>query len=186
MLTAYQNAKNQGLPFVIRYPRGRGVLIDWHNEPQALPIGKGEMLREGEKVLLLTLGPLGNIVQKVLDKLSAEGIRAAHYDVRFLKPLDESAMEDFATKYPVWITVEDGTEKGGLFSEMAEFLSRRDAKFCVSTNGAESHSRKPFPKLLHIALPDRFISHGDIPHLYQEVGFDEESIAGKVREAWGM
>jgi len=170
MLTAYQNAKNQGLPFVIRYPRGRGVLIDWHNEPKALPIGKGEMLREGEKVLLLTLGPLGNAVENVLQRLEAEGICAAHYDVRFLKPLDESAMENFATKYPVWITVEDGTEKGGLFSEMAEFL--------------ENH--KCSNRLLHIALPDRFISHGDIPNLYREVGFDEEAIEKKIREAWGL
>ena len=184
MQTAYQNAKNQGLPFVIRYPRGRGVLIDWHNEPQVLPIGKGQMLREGEKVLLLTLGPLGNAVENVLQRLEGEGIRAAHYDVRFLKPLDESAMEDFAMKYPVWITVEDGTEKGGLFSEISEFLARRDVARNVSTNGAESCSREPFPKLFHIALPDRFISHGDIPHLYQEVGFDEESMEKTIREAW--
>ena len=170
MLTAYQNAKNQGLPFVIRYPRGRGVLTEWHNDPQVLSIGKGQMLREGEKVLLLTLGPLGNTVRKVLDELSAEGIKPAHYDVRFLKPLDEKTLEEFASKYSVWITVEDGTEKGGLFSEMAEFL--------------ENHSFSN--QLLHIALPDRFVSHGDIPNLYKEVGFDEEAIAGKVRETWRM
>ena len=170
MLTAYQNAKDQGLPFVIRYPRGRGVLIDWHNEPKALPIGKGEMLCEGEKVLLLTLGPLGNSVENVLQRLQAEGVRAAHYDVRFLKPLDESTMEDFTTKYPIWITVEDGTEKGGLFSEMAEFL--------------ENHQCSN--RLFHIALPDRFISHGDISNLYREVGFDEGAIEKKLREAWGL
>ena len=186
MLTAYQNSKNQGLPFVIRYPRGRGVLIDWHNEPQSLPIGKGQLLREGEKVLLLTLGPLGNAVKNVLQRLEAEGIHAAHYDVRFLKPLDENVLEEFAKKYSVWFTVEDGTEKGGLFSEMAEFLTRRDAVHFVSTNDAKPHSLEPFPKLLHIALPDRFISHGDIPNLYKEVGFDEEAIAGKVREAWRL
>ncbi len=185
MLTAYQNAKNQGLPFVIRYPRGRGVLIDWHNQPQALPIGKGEMLRDGERVLLLTLGPLGNAVENVLQRLESEGIRAAHYDVRFLKPLDEKTLEEFADRYPVWITVEDGTEKGGLFSEMAEFLSRRAASRRVSANGNDVQSPGS-PRLLHIALPDRFISHGDIPSLYREVGFDEEAIAGKVREAWSF
>ena len=168
MLTAYQNAKNKGLPFVIRYPRGRGVLTDWHNDPQVLPIGKGHMLREGEKVLLLTLGPLGNTVENVLELLETEGIRAAHYDVRFLKPLDENTLEDFAKEYPIWITVEDGTEKGGLFSEMAEFL--------------ENHSFSN--QLLHIALPDRFISHGDIPNLYKEVGFDEESVKKVITEAW--
>lgn len=168
MLTAYQNAKNHGLPFVIRYPRGRGVLTDWHNEPQVLPIGKGQLLRKGEKVLLLTLGPLGNAVENVLQKLEKEDIHAGHFDVRFLKPLDESALATFADQYPVWITVEDGTEKGGLFSETAEFLEKR---------GFRNH-------LLHIALPDRFISHGDIPHLYKEVGFDEETIMKRVREAW--
>lgn len=168
MLTAYQNAKNHGLPFVIRYPRGRGVLTDWHNEPQVLPIGKGQLLRKGEKVLLLTLGPLGNAVENVLQKLEKEDIHAGHFDVRFLKPLDESALATFADQYPVWITVEDGTEKGGLFSETAEFLEKR---------GFRNH-------LLHIALPDRFISHGDIPHLYKEVGFDEETVTKRVREAW--
>ncbi len=168
MLTAYQNAKNHGLPFVIRYPRGHGVLTDWHNEPQVLPIGKGQLLRKGEKVLLLTLGPLGNAVENVLQKLEREDIHAGHFDVRFLKPLDESALATFADQYPVWITVEDGTEKGGLFSETAEFLEKR---------GFRNH-------LLHIALPDRFISHGDIPHLYKEVGFDEETITKRVREAW--
>ena len=176
MITAYQNAKNQGLPFVIRYPRGRGVLIDWHNEPQRLPIGKGEMLREGEKVLLLTLGPLGNNVEEALEILDKEGIKAAHFDVRFLKPMDESALEEFAKQYSVWITVEDGTEKGGLFSEISEFLARRDVAN-VSTKQ---------PRLLHIALPDRFVSHGDIPHLYKEVGFDEKSIEKVVREAWNL
>ena len=168
MLTAYQNAKNQGLPFVIRYPRGRGVLTDWHNEPQVLPIGKGKMLREGEKVLLLTLGPLGNIVQRVLDQLSEENIRPAHYDVRFLKPLDEKVLEEFASQYSVWITVEDGTEKGGLFSEISEFM--------------EKHAFSN--RLLHIALPDRFISHGDIPSLYKEVGFNEESVKNVIKNAW--
>lgn len=168
MFTAYQNAKKQGLPFVIRYPRGRGVLVDWHNDPQELTIGKGEMLREGEKVLFLTLGPLANAVENVLQRLETEGIRAAHYDVRFLKPLDEKILEKFATEYSVWITVEDGTEKGGLFSEISEYMSCRDVR----------------PHLLHIALPDRFISHGDIPHLYKEVGFDEETIEKTVREAW--
>ena len=175
MVTAYQNSKNQGLPFVIRYPRGRGVLIDWHNEPHVLPIGKGRMLREGEKVLVLTLGPLGNSVQKVLDKLQEEGITPAHFDVRFLKPLDEKTLEQLVEKYFVWITVEDGTEKGGLFSEIAEFLDSKDAMKSLP---------KARPHLLHIALPDRFISHGDIPHLYKEVGFDEQAIEQKIKEAW--
>jgi len=174
MVTAYHNAKRQGLPFVIRYPRGRGVLTDWHNDPEILPIGKGQLLRNGEKVLLLTLGPLGNSVTNVLDLLEKEGIRAGHYDIRFLKPLEEDALEKFASQYSVWITVEDGTEVGGLFSEIAEFIERRNS----GRNCPDS------PKLLHIALPDRFIPHGDLASLYHEVGFDEQHIADTIRNAW--
>ena len=182
MVTAYQNAKNQGLPFVIRSPRGRGVLLDWHNEPQVLPIGKGQLLQKGEKVLLLTLGPLGNAVSHVLETLAKEGIHPGHFDVKFLKPLDESALEEFTKQYSVWITVEDGTEKGGLFSEIAEFLACRDALQHVSTNGSDFHH----PQLLHIAIPDEFITHGDIPNLYKKVGFDNDSIEKTIRQAWEM
>ena len=167
MWTAYRNAQVQGLPFVIRYPRGRGVLLDWHNEPQVLPIGKSELLQEGEKVLVLSIGPLANQVSKALEMTEADGIHPAHLDVRFLKPLDEAMLHELAQRYPVWMTVEDGTEKGGLFSAIAEFL--------------ESNQLNNI-RLEHIALPDRFISHDDIPSLYQEVGFDVEHIAEKIRQ----
>ena len=165
MMTAYHNAQQGGLPFVVRYPRGRGVLVDWRNEPQDLPIGKGRVLREGERVLVLSLGPLGNNVAKALDSLQAENIRPGHVDVRFLKPLDEELLRSLAAQYPVWLTVEDGTEKGGLFSAVAEFLE---------DNGLQN-------QLHHIAIPDRFIAQGDIPNIYREVGFDVESVMGKIR-----
>lgn len=168
MLTAYHNAKKGGLPFVIRYPRGRGVLTDWHNEPQELPIGKSTVLREGERVLVLSLGPLANNVSQALDQLASQQITPAHVDVRFLKPLDEELLLSLVNKYPVILTVEDGTEKGGLFSEIAEFLAKHDLK----------------NQLHHIAIPDRFISHGDIPHLYQEVGFGVEDIKRKIEGLW--
>lgn len=165
MMTAYHNAQQGGLPFVVRYPRGRGVLVDWRNEPQDLPIGKGRVLREGERVLVLSLGPLGNNVAKALDSLQAENIRPGHVDVRFLKPLDEELLRSLAAQYPVWLTVEDGTEKGGLFSAVAEFLE---------DNGLQN-------QLHHIAIPDRFIAQGDIPNIYREVGFDVESVKEKIR-----
>lgn len=165
MLTAYQNAKDGGLPFVIRYPRGRGVLTDWRNEPEILPIGKSQMLREGEKILVLSLGPLGNNVSAALETLGKENVNAAHLNVRFLKPLDEEVLTTLAAKYPIWLTVEDGTEKGGLFSAVAEFLENNNL-----TN-----------QLHHIAIPDRFISHGDIPSLYHEVGFGVEDICQTIR-----
>lgn len=168
MLTAYQNAKDGGLPFVIRYPRGRGVLLDWRNEPELLPIGKSQMLREGEKILVLSLGPLGNNVSAALETLGKENVNAAHLNVRFLKPLDEEVLTTLAAKYPIWLTVEDGTEKGGLFSAVAEFLENNNL-----TN-----------QLHHIAIPDRFISHGDIPSLYHEVGFGVEDIQQTIRSIW--
>jgi 1-deoxy-D-xylulose-5-phosphate synthase len=168
MLTAYQNAKDGGLPFVIRYPRGRGVLTDWRNEPEILPIGKSQMLREGEKILVLSLGPLGNNVSAALETLGKENVNAAHLNVRFLKPLDEEVLTTLAAKYPIWLTVEDGTEKGGLFSAVAEFLENQESNV----------------HLHHIALPDRFISHGDIPSLYHEVGFGVEDIQQTIRSIW--
>ena len=168
MLTAYQNAKDGGLPFVIRYPRGRGVLTDWRNEPEILPIGKSQMLREGEKILVLSLGPLGNNVSAALETLGKENVNAAHLNMRFLKPLDEEVLTTLAAKYPIWLTVEDGTEKGGLFSAVAEFLENNNL-----TN-----------QLHHIAIPDRFISHGDIPSLYHEVGFGVEDIQQTIRSIW--
>ena len=166
MVTAYHNAKQGGLPFVVRYPRGRGVLVDWRNEPQDLPIGKGRMLREGERLLVLSLGPLGNNVSAALDILQQDNIRPAHVDLRFLKPLDEELLRDLATKYPTWLTVEDGTEKGGLFSAVAEFLENNKLK----------------NTLFHIAIPDRFIAQGDIPSIHHEVGFGVDDIVSRIRE----
>lgn len=166
MVTAYHNAKQGGLPFVVRYPRGRGVLVDWHNEPQDIAIGKGRLLREGERLLVLSLGPLGNNVSAALDILQQDNIRPAHVDLRFLKPLDEELLRDLAVKYPTWLTVEDGTEKGGLFSAVAEFLEDNKLK----------------NTLFHIAIPDRFIAHGDIPSIYHEVGFGVDDIVSRIRE----
>ena len=168
MYTAYQNAKNGGLPFVIRYPRGRGVLLNWRNEPRILSVGKAELLREGEKLLVLSLGPLGNNVCSALNALKEENVNPAHLNVRFLKPLDEEKLQELAAQYPVWLTVEDGTEKGGLFSAVAEFL--------------EEHQLSN--QLHHVALPDRFIAHGDIPNLYHEVGFGVEDIKQKIKEIY--
>ncbi|MBO7647679.1 MAG: 1-deoxy-D-xylulose-5-phosphate synthase [Bacteroidales bacterium] len=166
MVTAYHNAKQGGLPFVVRYPRGRGVLVDWHNEPQDIAIGKGRLLREGERLLVLSLGPLGNNVSAALDILQQDNIRPAHVDLRFLKPLDEELLRNLAAQYPAWLTVEDGTEKGGLFSAVAEFLENNKLK----------------NTLYHIAIPDRFIAHGDIPSIHHEVGFGVDNIVSRIRE----
>jgi len=165
MQTAYVNAKQGGQPFVIRYPRGRGVLSEWHNVPEQLPIGKGRVLTSGKGVAVISLGPLGNNVAQALEQLKAEGICPTHIDLRFLKPLDEDLLRSIAENCPVWLTVEDGTEKGGLFSAVSELVEEQQLSVRVH----------------HIALPDRFIAHGDIPSLYREVGFDAESIAQTIR-----
>lgn len=166
MLTAYHHAKNGGIPFVIRYPRGRGVLVDWRNSPEDLPIGKARVLRNGERILVLSLGPLGNNVSAALDNLQSQGHSLGHMDVRFLKPLDEDLLRQLSAHYPIWITVEDGTEKGGLFSAVAEFIADNQLP----------------NKLHHVAVPDNFIAHGDIPSLYHEVGFGIQDLVEKLQE----
>lgn len=168
MLTAYHHAQNGGLPFVIRYPRGRGVLVDWHNKPEMLEVGRGRLLRKGERLLVLSLGPLGNTVASAMDNLEKEGVCPAHVDMCFLKPLDETLLRELAAQYPKWLTVEDGTEKGGLFSAVAEFLM-------------ENHLSN---ELHHVAIPDRFIAQGDIPSLYHEVGFGVEDLMQTFRECY--
>lgn len=167
MYTAWRNAAEKGLPFAVRYPRGRGVLVDWKNAPEGLKIGKGRILCEGHDVAVLSLGPLGNNVTKAMELLKAEQIHPTHVDMRFLKPLDEDLLADIAVRHKVLITVEDGVAKGGLFSAVSEYLSEHQLE----------------NRLYHIAIDDCFVPHGDIPSLYKELGFDAESIAEVIRKA---
>lgn len=167
MYTAWRNAAEKGLPFAVRYPRGRGVLVDWKNAPEELKMGKGRVLCEGHDVAVLSLGPLGNNVTKAIELLKAEQTHPTHVDMRFLKPLDEDLLADIAARHKVLITVEDGVAKGGLFSAVSEYLSEHQLE----------------NRLYHIAIDDRFVPHGDIPSLYKELGFDAESIAEVIRKA---
>ena len=167
MFTAWQNVREKGLPFAVRYPRGRGVLMDWKNTPEGLKIGKGRVLCEGCDVAILSLGPLGNNVAKAIELLETENIHPTHVDMRFLKPLDEELLADIAAKHKVLITIEDGVAKGGLFSAVSEFISDHQLD----------------NRLSHIAIDDCFVPHGDIPSLYKELGFDAEGIARVVRKA---
>lgn len=163
MYTAYLDRKE---PFAIRYPRGKGVTKDWKTPLRQLEIGKGELLREGEKMAVISLGPLGNNVLEAIDKLKEENLSIAHANIRFLKPIDEELLHQLAKKHPVLVTVEDGTEKGGLFSAVAEFLQ-------------ENHYSNT---LQHIALPDKFIEHGSVKDLHKEVGFDVEHMMEKFKK----
>ncbi|MBQ9435225.1 MAG: 1-deoxy-D-xylulose-5-phosphate synthase [Bacteroidales bacterium] len=163
MFTAYRHREH---PFAIRYPRGRGMLTDWKKEMHTVEIGRAEMLQEGEKVLFLSLGPLANNVQKVIAQLETEGLHPAHVDMRFLKPLDENMLQELSKRYPVWITVEDGVKKGGLYSAVSEFLE-------------DNHYAN---RLYAVAIGDTFVEHGKVSKLHEQCGFDAESIAALARQ----
>lgn len=153
-------------PFVIRYPRGKGILKDWRCPMKALQVGKGRLLQEGKDIALLSIGPLGNEAEKAISMVKEEGISVQHYDMRFLKPIDEEILQYVGEHYTHIITLEDGALKGGLASAVMEFMSEH----C-------------FPAHVHgIGLPDEFIEHGTPAELYRMVGMDAESIAEKIKK----
>lgn len=147
-------------PFVIRYPRGRGVLEDWHCPFQEIPVGKGRCLKEGTDVAVLSLGPVGNFVTQAIQKLEGQNISIAHYDMRFLKPIDEEILSDVGTHFQRIITVEDGAKKGGLGSAVLEYMADHNLH----------------PSITRLGLPDDFVEHGTPEELYHIVGLDVESI----------
>ena len=147
-------------PFVIRYPRGRGVLVDWRNPFEEIPVGKGRKLSEGKDVAVLSLGPLGNVVQKVVQELKEEGMSVAHYDMRFLKPIDEDILKEVGTKCRRIVTVEDGVIRGGLGSAVIEYMADHNLH----------------PEVIRLGLPDHFVEHGTPEELYHLVGLDAEAI----------
>jgi 1-deoxy-D-xylulose-5-phosphate synthase len=152
-------------PFVIRYPRGKGVLIDWRNEMKQLPVGKGRKLREGTDLAILSIGAIGNDVRKAIEIVSEKGISIAHYDMIYLKPIDESLLHEVGQKFSKVITVENGVIQGGLGSAVLEFMS---------DNGY-------MPQVKRIGIPDKFIEHGSVPELNRLCGMDTESIAECIR-----
>lgn len=153
-------------PFAIRYPRGRGVMPQWKTEFREVKPGTGRMIREGEKVAILSIGPVGNEVAGACDTLEKEGISVGHADLRFLKPLDESLLHTMLKKYPKIITVEDGTIIGGLGTAILEFIS-------------DHHYTAEVKRL---GIPDRFVGQGSPAELYRECGFDAEGIILAVKE----
>ncbi|HPS70668.1 MAG TPA: 1-deoxy-D-xylulose-5-phosphate synthase [Bacteroidales bacterium] len=166
MFTAYQNRK---LPFAIRYPRGAGSLMDWKKPFQKLEIGKSELLVSGKKLAILSLGPLTVNAQKALELLKKEDIFPTLVNVIFLKPLDKELLYQLVQTHDQFITIEDGTENGGLYSAVSEYL--------IETNSCK--------KLYKIAIPDQFVEHGDIPNLYHDLGFDVESMSQFIKKCYG-
>ena len=164
MFTAQLDGKG---PFVIRYPRGRAVSNNWKQPFSEITIGTGRRLREGEKVALLSIGHPGNFAAAACELLQKEGISVGHYDMRFLKPLDEKLLHEVFGRYTHILTIEDGTTTGGLGSAILEFM-------------ADHHYHA---ELTRLGIPDRYISQGKPEELYAECGFD---VAGIVKAVKGM
>jgi 1-deoxy-D-xylulose-5-phosphate synthase len=156
--------KNHGA-FSIRYPRGRGVMPEWKTAFSEIEIGKGRIITEGENVAVLSIGHIGNLVCKVNEKLQNENIQIGHFDMRFLKPIDERLLHEILKKYDKIITIEDGTIVGGLGSAILEFISDHNYKSSVKRLG----------------IPDRFIEQGTSEELYKECGIDVEGIYQAVK-----
>ena len=148
-------------PVVIRYPRGRGVLTDWRCPLEAIEVGKGRKLRDGQDVAVLSIGPIGNDVKAVIsESADASRLSVAHYDMRFLKPLDEGILHEVGRRFKRVVTIEDGVRNGGLGSAVMEWMS--------------DHGYHP--EVIRLGLPDGFVEHGTVQELRKIVGIDKESI----------
>jgi 1-deoxy-D-xylulose-5-phosphate synthase len=153
-------------PFVIRYPRGEGVMPEWKTPFREIEIGKGRKLKDGRNLAILSFGHPGNFATQAIRMLRTEDMDAAHYDLRFVKPLDEEMLHEVFEKYNKIITVEDGTVLGGFGSAILEFMTKHDY-----------HSQ-----ITILGIPDRVVEHGTPKQLQQECGFDAEAICRAARE----
>ena len=152
-------------PMVIRYPRGRGVTVDWKQPFSEVEIGKGQQLKDGNDLAILSLGPIGNEAAKAIDLLEKEHISAAHFDMRFLKPLDNKLLKTVFSGFNKIITVEDASVVGGLGSAVIEYMNDNSYK----------------AKVIRLGIPDRFVDHGTQEELYKECGYDSEGIVTAAR-----
>ncbi|WNJ21290.1 1-deoxy-D-xylulose-5-phosphate synthase [Pontibacter sp. G13] len=153
-------------PFSIRYPRGKGVMVDWQTPFEVIPVGKGRELVAGEEVAILTIGHPGNFATEAIQELNAEGIHPGHYDMRFVKPLDEELLHEVFSKYDKVITVEDGCIMGGFGSAIVEFMA--DHGYAT--------------KVKRLGVPDRFVDHGTQGELWAECGYDKQAIVEAVKD----
>lgn len=158
MFTAQLPRKEKA--FSIRYPRGQGVMPNWRTPFQEIEIGKGRKLREGQDIAILTIGHIGNYAVTVCNKLEAKGISVAHYDMRFVKPLDEAMLHEIFKIHTRVITVEDGCLQGGFGSAILEFMADNQYSALVKRLG----------------IPDRIVEHGEQHELHHECHFDEAAI----------
>lgn len=155
-------------PFVIRYPRGCGVLADWHCPLEEIAVGTGRRLKDGNNVAVMSLGPIGNNVAEAISETEQEypGFTAAHYDMRFVKPLDNNLLDEAARKFSTIIVVEDGVRNGGFGSAILEWTADHN----YSTH------------IVRMGLPDSFIEHGTVEELWKIAGIDKESIKTELKK----
>ncbi len=152
-------------PFVIRYPRGEGVMPEWKTEMKEIKIGTGRKIKDGKDIAILSFGHPGNFAAAAIRDVKAEGIDPAHYDMRFVKPLDEEMLHEVFCKYNKVITIEDGTIIGGFGSAVLEFMNKHGYKAEVKIMG----------------IPDKLVEHGTPKQLYDEIGIDANGIVGMLR-----
>lgn len=154
-------------PFVIRYPRGKGFNVEWHNEWQEQPIGKGECLKTGTDMAVVTIGTTAASAEKAINMLENEtGLKIAHYDARFLKPLDEELFHEIGKKFSKIVTIEDGVIDGGFGSAVLEFFADNNYK----------------AEVLRLGIPDEFIEHGTPEELYSKIGLNAEGVLKSFKE----
>lgn len=162
----YTASRHESDAWAIRYPRGSATGMQVRNEFEEMEIGKGICLREGERVAVLSFGPIGKYVSKVADTLSGEDIHIGHYDMRFAKPLDTDLIDQICIRYDHVITLEDGARLGGFGSAVAEYIAEKEDR----------------PTLKIMGLPDRIIEHGTQEELHEEVGISPDAILQTIRE----
>ena len=157
-------------PFSIRYPRGQGVMPEWQTPMETMEVGKGRMIADGEDIAILTIGHIGNYAVEAGKQLADQGLYPAHYDMRFVKPLDEEMLHEVFSRFNKVITVEDGCLMGGFGSAITEFMIDHGYMAQVKRLG----------------IPDRIVEHGTQLDLHRECGFDPEGIALAVTAMAGV
>ena len=149
--------------FVIRYPRGRGRLIDWKCQLEEIEVGTGRRIREGESIAVLSIGPIGNIVEEAIEETN---LNIAHYDMRFLKPLDSKLLQEVGEQFKTIVTVEDGAREGGMGSAVLEWMA---------DNGYT-------PRIVRLGLSDKFVEHGTVEQLYEACGINKDAIKKVIHQ----
>ncbi|WP_026956247.1 1-deoxy-D-xylulose-5-phosphate synthase [Algoriphagus vanfongensis] len=160
----YSSLSHEG-PYSIRYPRGKGVMPEWRTPFEGIPLGQGRIIKEGEEVAILTIGHIGNYAVEACETLASEGLNPAHFDMRFVKPLDEELLHEIFGKFSKVVTVEDGCLMGGFGSAVLEWMM---------DHGYQAQVKR-------LGIPDEIIEHGEQIELQEACGFDPRGIASAVR-----